>query len=318
MSRTHCPACCSKNIDKILEIPFREKSIRTYIENFYSEQGRIQYDNIIDDEFIVDCCNDCGLFFQRRILAPHLMTSLYEVWIDPKIAFNVEERYSDLELYSIYAQEVMTIIRYFDVHPRDLNFLDFGMGWGRWARMAAAFGVNCFGWEISENKIVHAQKYGVKPFVGTGAEKFHFINCEQVFEHIPNPLEQLESLGRSLTADGLIRISVPNGHGTRRRLETLDWNAPKFAKNSLNPISPLEHINCFDLRSLIKMAEQAGFLVEKISYPLQIELANNWTPGKVLLNLIKPAVRNGRLRFLVKNFPNKIKSIALFFRKDKT
>jgi SAM-dependent methyltransferase len=95
--------------------------------------------------------------------------------------------------------------------------------------------------------------------------QFDCINAEQIFEHLPNPLETLQYISQSLKPNGVIRISVPNGWDIRNRLKILDWAALKGSKNTLYPISPLEHINCFNHDALVRMAELAGLAPIQVS-----------------------------------------------------
>ena len=83
--------------------------------------------------------------------------------------------------------------------------------------------------------------------------------------------------------------------------------SPKGSKRSLNAVSPLEHINCFNRNSLIIMAYKAK--LELVKIPLTIQYANstNW-------KLIKPLVNN-ILNPLRRNIFNK--GTSLFFRKLK-
>jgi hypothetical protein len=82
--------------------------------------------------------------------------------------------------------------------------------------------------------------------------EFNFINAEQVFEHIASPLKVLRALNTRLDTNGLLRISVPNGKRFLRRLHRGVW------KPSKDPIHPLEHVNCFTHRTLIRLAKEAG------------------------------------------------------------
>jgi SAM-dependent methyltransferase len=80
--------------------------------------------------------------------------------------------------------------------------------------------------------------------------RFDFINTEQVFEHIPEPLETLRHLIKSLETNGIIKISVPTANDVDRRLKIMDWEAPIDSRNSLDPVTPLEHINYFKRSSI--------------------------------------------------------------------
>jgi 2-polyprenyl-3-methyl-5-hydroxy-6-metoxy-1,4-benzoquinol methylase len=213
------------------------------------------------------------LIYQQKIPNAFLVKKIYEEWIDPIQAFETHRSTLTLKDYLYYAQEIISIIAYFDTKPSQLKFLDFGMGWGTWSKLVKAFGCECFGTELSESRIRHAQSEGIKviSWEDLPDHTFHFINTEQVFEHLSQPLETLIHLKSSLHSDGLLKISVPNGANIKKRLKLGDWNAPKNSRNSLNPIAPLEHINCFTHESLIKMADIAGFKRRKI--PLTIQYA---------------------------------------------
>jgi SAM-dependent methyltransferase len=90
------------------------------------------------------------------------------------------------------------------------------------------------------------------------ARRFDLINAEQVFEHLPEPLDTLRHLSRGLKPGGLLRIGVPNGTGLKQSLAAWDWTAPKGSARSLNAVAPLEHLNCFTRTSLLVLAETAG------------------------------------------------------------
>ena len=181
-----------------------------------------------------------------------LMKKVYEEWIDPQKVFKLDFDKEDLAYFSYYAQEVISIITFFKTKPSQLKILDFGMGWGKWCQMAKAFGCESYGTELSEARIEYAIKNNIKVITYDEIPKyrFDFINTEQVFEHIPDPFETLCHLNRALKPNGLIKISVPNCKNIKTKLEINDWAAPKGSKNSLNPVSPLEHINCFTHTSI--------------------------------------------------------------------
>ena len=134
------------------------------------------------------------------------------------------------------------------------------MGWGDWCRMAGAYGCTASGTELSQARIDHAQALGISvvSWEDIQEHQFDFINAEQVFEHVTDPVGTLDYLCRSLKPHGLVQISVPNGWDIKRRLVVMDWTAPKGSANSLNPIAPLEHINCFSHESLVRMAGIIG------------------------------------------------------------
>jgi len=308
-TRLNCPVCKSTNLRNIYSCSFISSPIKEFLEGFYLPQGKIEFEYLKEAQFILDKCGDCGLIFQKEIPNEFLMSKLYEEWIDPEKNFERNLNSNDLFYRSLYAQEVMVIIAFLKIVSSQLKMLDFGMGWGKWICMASAFGCNCYGVELSNSKSEYAKSRGIKviTYNEISDHNFDFINTDQVFEHIPEPFETLCHMKKSLKPKGVIRISVPDGQNIERRLKIEDWSAPIGSPNSLNPVSPLEHINCFNRESLIKMARLAGFEIVQMPILLQLSYATNWsTPKNILKNFIYPIYRNIFL-----------KGTNLYFRKKK-
>jgi 2-polyprenyl-3-methyl-5-hydroxy-6-metoxy-1,4-benzoquinol methylase len=194
------------------------------------------------------------------------MVKLYEEWIDPEKVLELGVEDHDIDFYEHLAGEIRVIIRHLRKLPNQLKLLDFGMGWGQWCLMARAYGCSAFGTELSQTRVDHAKASGTLAirWEQIPEHQFDFINTEQVFEHLADPVGTLRYLANSLNSNGIIKISVPNGRDIHRRLAVMDWTAPKRSKNSLNCVAPLEHINCFTHNSLIRMAEVAGLAPVRI------------------------------------------------------
>lgn len=267
IEREHCPVCQSCEYRELYSCAFQDSSIRDYLEAFYTPQGGVEFQYLSGADFILNECCDCGLIYQRQIPNEFLLRKLYEKWIDPKKSFERYIKKQDTDYYFNYAYEVMMLLVYFDTMPSQLKFLDFGMGWGYWIRMAKAFGCDTYGVDLSIARAEHAQLHGTNLITWDKIPtcEFDFINAEQVFEHLSEPLMTLSHLRAALKPRGLFKISVPNGADIKRRLDILDWSAPKRSKNSLNPVSPLEHINCFNHQALVRMATTVG--LELVRFP---------------------------------------------------
>lgn len=161
--------------------------------------------------------------------------------------------------YRGLAEQILLIRTYF--RRRNITALDFGMGQGEWCRLAAAFGLETYGLEYSEEKSSWRLDggYGVITPRELSEHRFDFINTEQVFEHLNDPLDTLKRLVQSLNQGGVIRINVPNGFGIEQKLQSKEsWTAAKGAKHALSAVRPLRHVNCFTGKSLTAMAAQAG------------------------------------------------------------
>jgi len=302
--RKRCPACNSTNC-KIFYSGLSENSlVRDYLIKYYSNRIDLKY--LKDYKYTLKECFDCGLIFQGEILNDFLMEKLYNEWIDPHHYAN-NLRKSKLSYFSSYAKEIMMIISYFKELPYNLHFFDFGMGVGYWNRMANAFGCNSYGYDISNKRIEvgDTRSFHVINFEQIQNYRFDFISIEQVFEHIPKPFETLAYLKKALKNNGLIKISVPNGNNIKKKFKMLNWADLDKIKKTFNAIAPLEHINCFNRKSIINMAEKLG--LEVLQIPIGVQYANSidWSCMRsAIRNLVKPVLTN-----ILK------KGTCLFFRK---
>lgn len=294
VNRKVCPACKSERYRKIYSCQFTKSPIKEYLESFYLPQGRIEFEYLRDSEFILNECDTCGLIYQEDIPNDFLMKKIYDEWINPLKSYEAQQN-TIIDDYLLYSQEVLTLITYFRTMPSHLEFLDFGMGWGMWCQIAKTMGCKPYGTELSDTRIEHVKSNGIKVISWNDLPNhtFHFINTEQVFEHIAEPLDMMNSLKKMLKPGGLLKISVPNGADIKRRLKISDWMAPKNSRNSLNPVAPLEHINCFNYRSIITMAKKAG--LEQVKIPLNIQYLYTIRKNhfkQILKAFLRPFYRN--------------------------
>lgn len=293
--RDKCPTCKSDNFIEVYEKPYCEPPISEYLDSFYSPQGGVEFKYLENANYNLCKCMECSLIFQKEIPNDFLMEKLYEKWLDPKKVFQEHETSGNLNQSTYYAQEISTIIAHLGKQPSELSFFDFGMGWGKWSLMAKGFGCKSYGTELSEDRIKYAKSNGIKVITWDEIPNhtFDFINTEQVFEHIPNPLDTLIHLKSSLKPDGLIKISVPTANDIQRRLKLMDWSSAKGTRNSLNPVAPLEHINCYNRNSILKMAEIAD--LEEVNIPMKFQYMYNTNWGGVrgiAKNLLLPVYLN--------------------------
>lgn len=293
--RSECPACASGRFRTIYQSQYDEPPIKDYLVNFYSPQGRVEFEYLDGAMYVLNECDVCGLIFQKDIPNDTLMERLYEYWIDSKKVFSQHQKQDGLGYYLYYAQEIAQVISYFNKLPSSLRFFDFGMGWGKWALMAKAFGCDSYGAELSVERLEYAKANGIKIILWDVIPKykFDFINTEQVFEHLSKPLQTLRHLKKALKANGILKISVPTANDIDRRLKIMDWASPKDSKYSLNPVAPLEHINFFRRSSLVKMAKEAG--MEEIYIPIktQYRYSTDWCgPKRMAKNVLLPIFRN--------------------------
>lgn len=172
--------------------------------------------------------------------------------------------------------------------------LDFGFGWAEWAKMAMAYGCEVAGAELSKERREYAASIGLQlvDLDDLPVRRFHFINTEQVFEHLVNPYAVLQRLAASLTQNGIIKVSVPD---SKRSLNAIrrTKQLSSLSAQRIMPIAPLEHINCFEYGSLTTLGARAGLKPMRPEFRyLYNGSAGYFHPRNALKNLLRPVYRH--------------------------
>jgi len=271
--RATCPCCDSKQVVEIFRVPFDQPALQRYVQEFYGSQGAPKLSYLENQDYVLSRCVQCQLIFQCEIPADKLMYSIYEEWIDPELVFEKTEKNRGIGYFEQMSREIVRIVNHFGGSPSQINLLDYGMGWGHWCRLAQSFGCNVFGTEYSASRIEHAGAIGLGTYKLDCLPKrtFDFINTEQVFEHLPHPKETLLELKECLKPGGLLKISVPLGDNIDRKLHNLSPEDLERLFFDLNPIAPLEHINCYSRACLTDFASRNGLTPAKLSYRKKLD-----------------------------------------------
>ena len=283
IERKACPACGTDPTDVLYRCAYTEPPIRHMLEARFADQGAVDLSMLEGADYVLAECPSCTLIFQRFVPDEFLADVVSEQWHDPDRALN--QRGRAVLVRGHYALEILGVLDHLGRERQPLRFLDFGMGWGRWVQMAEAFGVETYGVEPLGSRTELATGHHLKVLNPSEIRnmRFDFINSEQVFEHIPNPVELAAQLGEVLEPGGIFKISVPNGMRVKRRLRAGDWLAPYGSRNSLNDVFPLQHINAFNHRALIRLGERAGLVPVRIPARLRYRYAPVWErPSRLL------------------------------------
>lgn len=265
--RKFCPACETRTRIVVYQLPFSNRTLKKFLTDFYTQRANL---DVLDAQvYQIRKCQQCGLLFQGNAFNEEGQAALYGEWIDNEKSLRKKQQ-ARAKLYQQYAGQLATISRLFSLPPHEVKILEYGMGWGYWSRMAMAFGYRVSGLELSPERVEHATKLGIEVIDSLPASgpNYDFIYANQVFEHLPNPLETLRQLSDQLKPGGIIYLRVPDGRDIQRKLKKKGWSA------DLDAVHPLEHINCFSRRTLRSMASKAGLRV--LQPPLRIDLSKFW------------------------------------------
>jgi len=150
----------------------------------------------------------------------------------------------------------------------EIKGLDVGCGKGDITIPVSYFGYKMVGIDISPANIKVAKSRRIKNdnpkfFVAdaekmTFKEKFDFVICSEVLEHLKNPHKALNLINKVLKENGLLIVTVPNGHGPYSL--TFDHFRNKiFSK--IFPIKPSDHIQTFTLSDISNLLNNTGFQI---------------------------------------------------------
>jgi SAM-dependent methyltransferase len=293
VERARCPVCEERNFTTLYACAYRDDPVRTYLQNFYAQTGEFDPKYVIDAEYIVCHCTTCGLIFQKSIPNAEFMNVIYNQYIKEPIERLIVHDNFTIQTFRLYAQEILDLIDEVGMGPAEIKFLDYGMGFAKWAGIARAVGCNVYGTEISPAKIAYARSQGIIPIAENeiGQHRFNIIHTEQVFEHVPEPLALLNTLTASLADGGLIKINVPSGRGVARIAASPPFDGDARRQARLMPIAPLEHINCFTRPTLERLAAKCGLSASRLR------------PRNISLHLALPLRRPARTRLLTNQVP---------------
>jgi len=265
--RNTCPICGGNKVESLCDLAYTDARLNAFMETFY--HGRVDKTLIKTGNYRVVQCVQCDFIYQPEILNDAGMSALYGDWVDQAQSLNKKQN-AKAALYRQYAGQIQTLQRLFPGPPGETRVLEYGMGWGYWSRMAQAHGFDVSGYELSRQRIQHARNMGLNVIgeLPQAGQVYHFIFANQVFEHLPDPRQTLETLGDRLTADGVVCIRVPDGRAVADYLKQHGWSP------DLDAIHPLEHINCFTRRSLIRLAAEAR--LKPFNPPLRLNWGSLW------------------------------------------
>jgi hypothetical protein len=289
--RSCCPCCESTDHEVIVKESYENAALRDFLVRHY--EGRANTAVLTDCWYELVRCRDCGFAYQQTVPRDSLLEEVYEEWIPPSERDRLH-RERDLDDYRYLSEQVQFLIQHLGRRPFEIRVLDFGMGWAEWASMARAFGCQVAGSELSEHRVRHAQSVGIEVVTSNDLNhrRFHFINTEQVFEHLIQPLSTLKHLANALERGGVIRISVPNARAALRtamRRRSFTGLQPKHVM----PLQPLEHVNCFDHQSLVALGRHAGLQLIRPSLQHVYNSSSGWFRMKGAVHLaLRPIYRH--------------------------
>jgi 2-polyprenyl-3-methyl-5-hydroxy-6-metoxy-1,4-benzoquinol methylase len=178
--------------------------------------------------------------------------------------------------------------------PAGASVLDVGCGNGIISRGVGSKGFLVHGIDISEKAIERARELNTLPNVTfdvvsaeqlvADGKRYQAVICSEVLEHLHHPENLLHTLYQSLTEDGILIVTVPNGKGPREVLVTKPvinmerkrnfmWKLMTTSKKFLgyrgttiqSVADDLTHVQFFSKKALYQLASENHFQIVKFN-----------------------------------------------------
>ncbi len=203
-----------------------------------------------DFKYNLYICEKCDFIWQEKSLKKKYSFILYEKIIDVK--YSLKKNKNKYENNSQFQLEKYLLLK--TLSPKS-KILDIGAGWGEWL-FKFKNNFRSFALEFSLTRKKYLKKRGLSILDYENRKKhlnsFKVVKADQVLEHIDTVNLFMKNIVQLIDKrERLLIISVPNG----RKL----LNYPNNIYYEKGPIQPLEHLNCFTNKSLVKLMYKYGF-----------------------------------------------------------
>lgn len=286
--RQFCPACGSKKFTKINEILYSDARIVSYITDNYCV-GSKEFKSVVGEaRYNILECQKCTLLFQGYVPSESFLPIIYDEYIDA--SGSLSNKKLTKEHSRLYRGDFALIEKLLGKTPDQIRILDYAAGWGNWIGLAYKSGFKTYALELSEHRKEYLTAFGIQVIEENHLSNMvvDFVNCDQIFEHLTDPITVLKLISNALSDDGLIRISVPHSFRPAKEISRLN-NGLQDGFKVPDILAPLEHLNYFNRHSLRVLAESAGF--ELIEPTLRDYVSTSNYSGDSMSETIKTIIR---------------------------
>lgn len=254
--RVKCPCCSRRSIHQIFKTDLNKNTL-DLLEKIYNEN----INNIIFDSketIRVMQCKNCNLKFHKNIPNLSSLNLIYSYLINEISSYRKFLKSKDTRI--LKSRKLLYRLKN-TLKINQINYIDFGFGWGSFLKAGKEINLNTFGIENNQLQINFVQDDQIIVFRDLKEfkeskyhlKRFSLITLNQVLEHLTNPQQILIDLREVSNNISLLYISVP-GYINKQLLEKKDVLRK-------GPLQPFEHLNCFSMKSINELAKRSGWLM---------------------------------------------------------
>lgn len=302
--RNGCPLCGSNKVTPLFKREFSDADFQQFlkIEPTYGQHFRddLAAGLLNDQHFYILQCDSCSFMFQEYILNNTGMQKLYDKWMEPEEVKRITNSFRNFDdLIANYVHRLNYVEQYFSDRP--INLMDWGAGLGNFCKLAKdrpAYTVTAYDFSGEKSKELTDLNIETRTLGELHEKEFHFINIDQVLEHVPDPVALLKECSRFLKDDGLIFVSTPDCKALKSLISKGDMDEVFH-----ECVSPHQHINAFTNKSMKVAGDKAG--LKTVFEP--------WRQIKTSVSGSQSLKMN--LKNIIKPFYREFNSTSLFFTK---
>jgi 2-polyprenyl-3-methyl-5-hydroxy-6-metoxy-1,4-benzoquinol methylase len=248
IERKKCPYCESINLKYLYRVNYSANILKQFIVKYYNNKKIL--DILKFNIYEISECIKCKGLFQRFIPDNNFSYYLYETLISAKKSFNKKKNITQTN-YREYLLDSEIIKKLFKKEKNQIKILEFGCGWGFWAKFMQKLNFNVVTIEISDTRANFLKKNQIKNYKNINEldKKYDLIFSNQVLEHIPNPFQTMKDLCNKLNTNGFMYHKFPSSFNFIKKLS-------KNYKPQKDCAHPLEHINIYTKKSFLIMAKK--------------------------------------------------------------
>jgi len=301
LSRIHCPITGATDCRDLVRVPYDQGFLGTWSR----KRGWIE--ELAGQDFAIRYSPGIDFYFQQNVLEDSEEASRRERLAGKLAKEPVKKAYSLAEL-SHKAEDAL-LIRLLHPGKDHPKVFDFGMATGEWLLLAKGYGAEVWGTDLDPRAIEASQAHGIRFTTLEDAPDgfFDFINADQVFEHLPEPLRIGQILAQKLAPGGILKLTTPGDPEIQPKLERLGrggYDDLKVFEREFFPLAPLSHVNLYTARSLRELGTQLGLTPYQIPLGMSYGAMTGFFSARQLnRNLIHPWKRHlaqGTWQFFVK------------------
>lgn len=272
--RHTCPLCGTADAARLHASRYNEDPVRSLVASAFADQGTVDWSLLEDVMFVVDHCRRCDLIYQVNVPNDAMLEVIYTQMISPAFLESFEDKLLTLDNFHCIAGELSVLFKRLGKHPAEIRMLDFGIGQGRWARVARAMGATVYATEIGDDKKRQARALGMEVIDDADIDRMRFdlIHTEQVMEHLVHPGRDFARLARAVEPGGLFKLAIPYRGRLAALLPTKGMpSVALFASGgasaipgdveAFGAIQPLEHLNAYSRETVAWMAADSGLKI---------------------------------------------------------